>query len=220
MPRARNSCSTAPTSPTPSPSRRTPSRRSLARTASSSSSRRSARTRRWRCSRAPRKASRRTTLSSRNSPRCKAAALRYEKRNPRSDDLGFRFSSLRFARLTSLRASFVGRSSPFSTAALRPACPSSPSRPRKPAPRPPPTDVHPPVSRQPQRQFNRYTSAFQLRYGRNQPPLNHFPNHPTTAFQPRPNHRKPQPLHNRPSAARRTIPRLAKTHDSTILRVE
>ena len=60
----------------------------------------------------------------------------------------------------------------------------------------------------------------QPRHGRNQPPLNHFPNHPTTAFQPRPNHRKPQPLHNRPSAARRTIPRLAKTHDSTILRVE
>ena len=77
-----------------------------------------------------------------------------------------------------------------------------------------------PAFRNPQRQFSHYATAFQLRYGRNQPPLNHFPNHPTTAFQPRPNHRKPQPLHNRPSAARRTIPRLAKTHDSTILRVE
>ncbi len=84
----------------------------------------------------------------------------------------------------------------------------------------PPTDGHPPAFRNPQRQFSHYATAFQLRYGRNQPPLNHFPNHPTTAFQPRPNHRKPQPLHNRPSAARRTIPRLAKTHDSTILRVE
>ena len=77
-----------------------------------------------------------------------------------------------------------------------------------------------PAFRNPQRQFSHYATAFQLRYGRNQPPLNHFPNHPTTAFQPRPNHRKPQPLHNRPSSARRTIPRLAKTHDSTILRVE
>ena len=84
----------------------------------------------------------------------------------------------------------------------------------------PATDGHPPAFRNPQRQFSHYATAFQLRYGRNQPPLNHFPNHPTTAFQPRPNHRKPQPLHNRPSAARRTIPRLAKTHDSTILRVE
>ena len=84
----------------------------------------------------------------------------------------------------------------------------------------PPTDGHPPAFRNPQRQFSHYATAFQLRYGRNQPPLNHFPNHPTTAFQPRPNHRKPQPLHNRPSAARRTIPRLAKTHDSTILRGE
>ena len=84
----------------------------------------------------------------------------------------------------------------------------------------PPTDGHPPAFRNPQRQFSHYATAFQLRYGRNQPPLNHFPNHPTTAFQPRPNHRKPQPLHNRPSAARRTIPRLANTHDSTILRVE
>ena len=84
----------------------------------------------------------------------------------------------------------------------------------------PPPDGHPPAFRNPQRQFSHYATAFQLRYGRNQPPLNHFPNHPTTAFQPRPNHRKPQPLHNRPSAARRTIPRLANIHDSTILRVE
>ena len=84
----------------------------------------------------------------------------------------------------------------------------------------PPTDGHPPAFRNPQRQFSHYATAFQLRYGRNQPPLNHFPNHPTTAFQPRPNHRKPQPLHNRPSSARRTIPRLANIHDSTILRVE
>ena len=49
---------------------------------------------------------------------------------------------------------------------------------------------------------------------------NHFPNHPATAFQPRTNPREPQPIHNRPSAARRTIPRLANIHDSTILRVE
>ena len=84
----------------------------------------------------------------------------------------------------------------------------------------PPTDGHPPSFRNPQRQFSHYATAFQLRYGRNQPPLNHFPNHPTTAFQPRPNHRKPQPLHNRPSSARRTIPRLANNHEPTILRVE
>ena len=32
--------------------------------------------------------------------------------------------------------------------------------------------------------------------------------------------REPQPIHNRPSAARRTIPRLANIHGSTILRVE
>ena len=42
----------------------------LLRRISSSSSRRSARTRRWRCLNAPRKASRRTTSSSRSSPRC------------------------------------------------------------------------------------------------------------------------------------------------------
>ena len=62
-----------------------------------------------------------------------------------------------------------------------------------------PTDGHPPAFRNPQRQFSHYATAFQLRYGRNQPPLNHFPNHPTTAFQPRANHRKPQPIHNHDS---------------------
>ena len=62
----------------------------------------------------------------------------------------------------------------------------------------PPTDGHPPDFRKPQRQFSHYA----------------------TAFQPRANHREPQPIHNRPSAARRTIPRLANTHDSTTLRVE
>ena len=66
----------------------------------------------------------------------------------------------------------------------------------------PPTDGHPPDFRTIQTLHN------------------HFPNHPATAFQPRPNHRKPQPFHNRPSAARRTIPRLTNIHDSTILRVE
>ena len=50
----------------------------------------------------------------------------------------------------------------------------------------PPTDGHPPVSRQPHRQFN------------------HFPNHPTTAFQPRANHREPKPIYNRPSTAKST----------------
>ena len=37
----------------------------------------------------------------------------------------------------------------------------------------PPTDGHPPDFRQPQRQFNHYTTAFQPRHGHNQPPLNH-----------------------------------------------
>ena len=78
----------------------------------------------------------------------------------------------------------------------------------------PPTDGHPPAFRNPQRQFSHYATAFQLRYGRNQPPLNHFPNHPTTAFQPRPNHRKPQPLHNRPSPPQPSFSR--QTDDSAL----
>jgi hypothetical protein len=47
----------------------------------------------------------------------------------------------------------------------------------------PPTDGHPPVSRQPHRQFNHYTTASQLRA----------------------NCRKLQPIHNRPSTATSTI---------------
>ena len=53
----------------------------------------------------------------------------------------------------------------------------------------PPTDGHPPDFRQPQRQFNHYTTAFQPRHGHNQPPLNHnlFTTISPTIKQPLPN---------------------------------
>ena len=47
-----------------------------------------------------------------------------------------------------------------------------------------------------------------------QPFHNHFPNHPATAFQPRANHREPQPAHNRPSTA--TQPRANHNHASSV----
>ncbi len=47
-----------------------------------------------------------------------------------------------------------------------------------------------------------------------QPFHNHFPNHPTTAFQPRTNHREPQPAHNRPSTA--TQPRANHDHAAIV----
>ena len=47
-----------------------------------------------------------------------------------------------------------------------------------------------------------------------QPFQNHFPNHPATAFQPRTNHREPQPAHNRPSTA--TQPRANHDHAAIV----
>ena len=86
----------------------------------------------------------------------------------------------------------------LSTAALRPACPSSLSRHRKPAHYSSSTAyvVHPPASRQPHRQFNHYTTASQLRA----------------------NCRKLQPILNRPSTATSTILQPPSNHHSSASR--
>jgi len=85
----------------------------------------------------------------------------------------------------------------------------------------PPTDGHPPAFRNPQRQFSHYTTAFQLRYGRNQPPLNHnlFTTFSPTIQQPLSNPAPTignlNPIHNRPSTA--TQPRANHSHASFAL---
>ena len=113
----------------------------------------------------------------------------------------------------------------------------------------PPTDGHPPAFRNPQRQFSHYATAFRPRYDATnrhstttfsqpfaQPSNNRFlaprqPSETSTHSQPSFNRHvtasQSQPRLNcfpitfqPPEATKRTIPRLANIHDSTILRVE